>query len=212
MSEPGESGVTAPPVDSIIIAEAEKPRGSLFAFADPGGYVWWAGVILGALGSCFVASVIVIAVKAAQHTAPVLVFDYLGQQSCPSMSPLMETAPVTFMEWLPTCKEVSPGTPYLCQSSADCAALSPDCAAPSLLRLMTCEAEEVGGGRAVCKANLAAGRTAQELPNGGFCTSSSTRCAWCADWWNCSALSECVPVGACNTTTHPSTWQCTSPP
>ncbi|KPI87814.1 hypothetical protein ABL78_3113 [Leptomonas seymouri] len=205
---------SADPTSIIIVDEAPKEAGnaSFFSFNSPGGFTWWAGVILGVFSCCTVASIIIILVESSRRELPT-VLTLMSAQQCPFLSPLLP--PLAFDAWRATCSRVTKGSTYRCTTSSDCVALGSPCADPRLLALLQCASTGGGAGKSemVCaypsfnSASMPPSPSA--LSSSGFCPQAGTTCALCLDD-TCDSTTPltgsigCPPSSACTS----NSWLC----
>lgn len=200
---------------SVVVVDEESKEAShadFFSFNSPGGFTWWAGAILGVLGCCAFASMIVIHVKS-NARAPPAVMALMSTQQCPFLSSLLP--PLAFDAWRTTCSAVRRGVPYPCTTPSDCTALGVRCADPKLLAQLQCASASVGAAATaampkVCVYPSLNSTASSVVPlSSGFCTAAGTTCALCLDG-RCGSTSTsagsigCPSSAACSSTS----WLC----
>ncbi|KPA76780.1 hypothetical protein ABB37_07600 [Leptomonas pyrrhocoris] len=185
MNHEAEAPHASADATSIIVVDKAPRENSLadfFSFNSPGGLTWWAGAILGVLGCCAFASMIVIHTESNRRAAPA-VMSLLRAQQCPLLSSLLP--PLAFHAWRTTCTRVPRGSSYPCTALSDCIALGSRCADAKLLAQLQCVSTREGADNKKVCAYPSVNSTPMLPPSTaaspGFCTSAGTTCALCLD-------------------------------
>jgi hypothetical protein len=208
MTQPPEEPRGSADPTSVIVVDEAAPENSLagfFRFKSPGGYTWWSGVILGVLGCCAFASMIIIHTKSNTREPPAVIAA-MSLQQCPFLSSLLP--PLAYEAWRTTCPNAQRGNPYHCTTSMDCANLGSQCADPKLLAQLQCVSADPRG--KVCAYPSLNSTAFPVAPTSGFCTTKGTTCALCTDG-SCGTTTTlsagsigCVPKSACSS----GSWMC----
>lgn len=202
----GGAAAAADPTSIIVVDDASQEKSFIdfFTFDSPGGLTWWAAAILGLLGCCSLASMIIIQVATSRREPPA-VMALMGSQQCPFLSSLLP--PLAFEAWHASCPRVSRGKSFTCSTASDCVALGSLCADPRVLAQLQCvhTGTEAKGKKKVC-AYPSMNSTASQpsLASPGFCTAAGTTCAVCLSG-SCGPTAPSVGSIGC-----PSTSACAS--